>query len=126
LAFWHRDVADILMEGLEKFGVTGIDGSTPTPAREANVADFQSGKKRVFLAQIQAAGEAIDLSAAAEMIFVEMSSVPKDGAQMSLRVTNHGQKRQPRVRVATVAGSIDEPIQTALLRKMKTITELTQ
>lgn len=126
LAFWHRDVAEILIEGLVKFGVVGIDGSTSAKNREANVAAFQNGDAKVFLAQIQAAGEAIDLSAAAEMIFVEMSSVPKDGAQMALRVTNHGQKRQPRVRVATVAGSIDEPIQNALLRKMKTIAEIMQ
>ena len=126
MAFWHRDVAEILIEGLAKFGVVGIDGSTSAKNREANVAAFQNGDAKVFLAQIQAAGEAIDLSAAAEMIFVEMSSVPKDGAQMALRVTNHGQKRQPRVRVATVAGSIDEPIQNALLRKMKTIAEIMQ
>lgn len=125
LAFWHRDVAEILAEGLDKFGVTGIDGSTPTAKREANVAAFTApGGPRVFLAQIQAAGEAIDLSAAAEMIFVEMSSVPKDGQQMALRITNHNQTRRPRVRVATVAGSIDEPIQTALLRKMQTINEV--
>ncbi|AUQ95992.1 hypothetical protein PhaeoP66_03250 [Phaeobacter inhibens] len=125
LAFWHRDVADILIEGLEKFGVTGIDGSTPTNAREANVEAFSTPDgPRVFLAQIQAAGEAIDLSAAAEMIFVEMSSVPKDGSQMALRITNHNQKQRPRVRVATIAGSIDEPIQNALLRKMKTINEV--
>lgn len=125
LAFWHREVAEILAEGLGKFGVTGIDGATLTNRREENVAAFKRPDgPRVFLAQIQAAGEAIDLSSAAELIFVEMSSVPKDGAQMALRITNHSQARRPRVRVGTVAGSIDEPIQEALLRKVQTINEV--
>lgn len=125
LAFWHREVADILIEGLQKYGVTGIDGSTSPKAREENVAAFNSASgPGVFLGQIQAAGEAIDLSVSAEMIFVEMSSVPKDGSQMALRITNHNQKQRPRVRVASIAGSIDEPIQNALLRKIKTINEV--
>lgn len=125
LAYWHKEVAEILAEALAPFGVTGIDGSTPPAAREANVAAFsRPGGPRVFLAQIQAAGEAIDLSAAAEMLFVEMSFVPKDGAQMAMRVTNHTQTRQPRVRVASIAGSIDEAIQSSLLRKVTTIREV--
>lgn len=125
IAFWHREVADVLIEGLGKFGVTGIDGSTSPKAREENVAAFSAHDgPRVFLGQIQAAGEAIDLSVAAEMIFAEMSSVPKDGSQMALRITNHNQKQRPRVRVASIAGSIDEPIQNALLRKIKTINEV--
>lgn len=125
LAYWHRDVGAALAEALAEFGVTGIDGATPDKAREANVAAFSlPGGPRVFLAQIQAAGEAIDLSAAAEMMFVEMSFVPKDGTQMALRITNHNQTRQPRVRVAAVDGSIDEAIQQSLLRKVTTIREV--
>lgn len=127
LAYWHREVAVALREELAAFGVTGIDGSTPAAAREANVAAFsRPDGPKVFLAQIQAAGEAIDLSAANELLFVEMSFVPKDGTQMALRITNHTQTRQPRVRVAAVDGSIDEAIQTALLRKMQAIREVMQ
>lgn len=125
LAFWHTDVGAALAEGLAKFGVVGIDGATSASQREANVAAFSKPTgPRVFLAQIQAAGEAIDLSAAAELIFVEMSFVPKDGQQMAMRVTNHNQTRRPRVRVATMAGSIDEPIQQSLLRRIRTIQEV--
>lgn len=125
LAYWHGDVAKVLIEELEKFGVTGIDGSTPGNARSANVEAFsRPDGPRVFLAQIQAAGEAIDLSAASELLFVEMSFTPKDGAQMALRVTNHGQTRQPRVRVASLAGSIDEAIQSRLLMLVQAITEV--
>jgi hypothetical protein len=124
LAYWHKDVGRELAEGLSHVGVVGIDGSTKPTDREAAVFAFHNGEARVFLAQIQAAGEAIDLSAASELMFVEMSWVPKDGAQMALRVTNHSQTRQPRVRVAAIAGSVHEAIQSTLLRKVQTIQEV--
>lgn len=125
IAAWHSDVIAALADGLAKFGVVGIDGSTSAKAREANVHAFQTDPNvRVFIGQIQAAGEAIDLSAAAELIFAESSFVPKDMKQMSLRITNYGQTRTPRVRVATLEGSIDDAIQTALLRKWATINEV--
>lgn len=124
LAYWHKEVAEKLVLGLSEFGVVGIDGSTSAAAREANVAAFQRGDARVFLGQIAAAGEAIDLSAACELIFVESSFVPAAMKQMSLRVTNHSQARQVRVRVATLEGSVDDAIQTSLLRKWQAINEV--
>lgn len=125
LAYWHKDVAEILIEKLAPFGVVQIDGSTPPTMRDKNVAAFQAPDgPRVFLGQIQAASEAIDLSAASELIFVEMSFVPKDGSQMALRITNHTQHRQARVRVAAIAGSIDDATQASLLRKVRTINEV--
>lgn len=124
LAYWHREVAEKLIEGLTSYGVVGIDGATPPNKRDANVAAFQSGEARVFLGQIQAAAEAIDLSAAAELIFVEPSFVPKDMGQMAMRISNHGQARQTRVRVATLDGSLDDAIQASLLRKWSAINEV--
>jgi SNF2 family DNA or RNA helicase len=125
LAFWHRDVARILLDGLSDFGVVGIDGSTPPEKRmRAEVAFRTDPKTRVFLAQIVAAGEAIDLSAAAELLFVETSFVPKDMRQMSDRITNITQTRNTRVRVATLEGSIDDALQAILLRKWSSIRKV--
>ena len=124
LAYWHQDVGRILKEGLSKYGVTGIDGATSPKNRDANVEAFQSGRCRVFLAQIEAAGEAIDLSAAAELWFVETVFQPKAMKQMSLRVTNRNQHRRPIVRVCVLEGSIDEALQEILLRLWSTIREV--
>jgi hypothetical protein len=126
LAYWHKDVGDALHEALADYGVSRVDGSSSALEREVNVGWFQTGATKVFLGQIAAAGEAIDLSASAELIFVEMSFIPKDAKQMALRITNHTQKRQPRVRVATLDGSIDDAIQTSLLRKWLAIKEVLQ
>lgn len=125
LAYWHTDVGALLMDKLGKYGVTGIDGSTPGKARSANEQKFLKDPKcRVFLGQIQAAGEAIDLSSAHNLIFVEPSFVPKDMAQMAMRITNHTQTHQPLVRVATLEGSVDDALQGILLRKWTAIRQV--
>jgi SWI/SNF-related matrix-associated actin-dependent regulator of chromatin subfamily A-like protein 1 len=121
---WHKDVMDLLEKGLSQFGVVRVDGSTSADNRVAAQDTFQTGSAKVFIGQIIACGEAIDLSAAAELIFAESSFVPKDMSQAALRITNHGQTRQPRVRVAALEGSIDEALQTVLTRKIATNKEI--
>lgn len=125
LAFWHKDVGKLLLDGLSKYGVVGIDGSTPPDKRAKAEVAFRDPKgPRVFLAQIVAAGEAIDLSAASELLFVETSFVPKDMRQMSDRISNITQTKNTRVRVATLAGSIDDALQAILLRKWSSIRKV--
>lgn len=125
LAYWHKDVGDILAAELADFGVLRLDGSTAPDQRGAIEQQWLNDKtKRVFLAQIIAAGEAIDLSAAAMLWFVEASFTPKDMKQMSLRITNHTQTRQAIVRVCVIEGSIDEAIQSSLLRLWTAIREV--
>jgi SWI/SNF-related matrix-associated actin-dependent regulator 1 of chromatin subfamily A len=125
LMAWHRGVLDALQEALAQYGVVRVDGATSPDNRYMAQYRFQhEADTRVFLGQILAAGEAIDLSAAAELIFVESSFVPKDMAQAALRITNHTQTRQPRVRVAALEGSIDEALQAILVRKVSTNKEI--
>lgn len=125
LMYWHKDVGQILKEGLASYGVAGIDGSTPDAQRGAAVTSFADPKgARVFLGQVVAAGEAIDLSAASTLWFVEMSFSPKDAAQASLRITNIEQRRQAVVKVVTLEGSIDEAVQARLLSLWTSITEV--
>lgn len=121
---WHKDTMQRIADGLSQYGVVRVDGSTSPDARQKAQDEFQTGSARVFVGQIIACGEAIDLSAAAELIFAESSFVPKDMSQAALRITNHGQARQPRVRVAALEGSIDEALQTVLTRKIATNKEI--
>lgn len=125
LAYWHRDVGQILKDGLSTYGVVGVDGSTSASKREEHVARFSAPDgPRVFLAQIEAAGEAIDLSTSANLWFVETAFSPKSMKQMSLRITNHMQARQAFVRVAVLEGSIDEALQQILMRLWTAIREV--
>ncbi len=124
LMCWHKDVMDALAAALCAYGVVQVHGGTNPKHREEAVQKFHTDKFRVFIGQIVAAGEAIDLSAAAELIFVESSFVPKDMQQAALRITNHGQKRQCRVRVAALEGSVDEALQAIVIRKVATNKEI--
>lgn len=127
LAYWHKDVGQILKDGLAEFGVVGIDGSTPAAVRGDMEQQFLNDPKaQVFLGQIEAAGEAIDLSAAATLWFVETTFSPKQMKQMSLRICNHSQMRQAVVRVCVLEGSIDEALQEVLLRLWTAIREVLQ
>jgi SNF2 family DNA or RNA helicase len=125
LAYWHKDVGQVLKDGLSTYGVVGIDGSTPANIRgEAEQRFLHDPSIRVFLGQIKAAGEAIDLSSSSNLWFVETSFTPSDMAQMSKRVTNLLATRQAFVRVAVLEGSIDEALQEILLRKWSAIREV--
>jgi SWI/SNF-related matrix-associated actin-dependent regulator 1 of chromatin subfamily A len=117
LGYWHHDVRDILMDGLEQHGIVGIDGETPFIRRELMVREFSSPSEhapKIFLQQIAAAGESIDLSASSLLWFVESIFQPGAMKQASERVTNLNNKRAPVVETCVIAGSIDELIQDRL------------
>jgi SWI/SNF-related matrix-associated actin-dependent regulator of chromatin subfamily A-like protein 1 len=124
LMCWHSDVIDALEDALSSYGVVVIDGRTLPTKRHARQQEFQTGSARVFIGQIIAAGEALDLSASAELWFVEASFTPKDMAQAAMRICNHTQKRQPLVRVCALEGSIDEAIMGVLTRKVASIKQI--
>lgn len=124
LAYWHKEVGVILREALHKYGVLQIDGSTGGEARGEIEQAFLGGQGRVMLAQIIAAGEAVDFSVSCELMFVETSFIPAQMAQMSMRITNLNQKGRPRVRVAVLQGSIQETMEEILIRKWAAIREV--
>ena len=125
LAYYHREVGDLLMAGLDDFVPMRIDGSTGGAFREVAQQRFSTDPKvRVFLAQIDAAGEAIDLSAAPELWFVESVFSPKSMKQMASRISNVSQTKNTFVRVCYIDGSIDEAIQASLLRLWQSIREV--
>ena len=49
LAYWHQDVGRILKEGLSKYGVTGIDGSTSPKFKQQWLSEFINQKSFKFL-----------------------------------------------------------------------------
>ena len=125
LAYYHREVGDLLMAGLDAFTPMRIDGSTGGAFREIAQQRFSTDPKvRVFLAQIDAAGEAIDLSAAPELWFCETTFSPKAMKQMASRISNVNQTKNTFVKVAFIEGSIDEAIQASLLRLWLSIKEV--
>lgn len=124
LAYWHKDVGDVLEKGLHKHHPVRVDGAVTGGHRHGKVATFHGEPScRVFLAQIEACGEAIDLSAASEMWFAESTFTPSQMAQMGARITNLKQPKQCLVRVAALDDSIDTLIQTRLVDLSRSIAD---
>lgn len=120
----HSDVLSRLEERLGKFGVSKVTGATPDLERHRAVDDFQAGRSRVFIGNIIAAGTGITLTAASELVFVEMSFVPGENSQAAQRIHRLGQADACRCRFAMLHGTLDEALVGVLLRKTQMIAEV--
>ena len=122
---WHSSVGRMIHEALGSYGVATIDGSTSPREREAAEMSFRRADgPRVIDAQILAAGEAIDLSAAANLWYLETSFRPKDMSQSAMRIVNVEQKRNCFVKVCTIEGTIYDAVQSRLIRLWSAIREV--
>lgn len=91
----HQKVSDELLAQLHraKLKAAILDGRTPQNAREQIVKDFEGGWLQVFIGGINAAGEAITLTSADTVIFVELDWVPAALLQAEDRIHRVGQER---------------------------------
>jgi SWI/SNF-related matrix-associated actin-dependent regulator 1 of chromatin subfamily A len=122
---YHRDVLHFLRDSLVSHGPVLLFGGTPPIKRDQVVRKFQKDSRvRVAVLQVQAAGVAINLTAASEVAFVEASWVPADNAQAVMRAHRIGQTRPVRVRFFNVANSVDEQIHRVLRRKTKDLVSV--
>jgi SNF2 family DNA or RNA helicase len=111
---WHREALDVLQGTFESTlgasRVTRIDGSTSPAIRERNLQRFQTDPDcRVFVGQLQACKEAIDLSAADHMALVEAAWSPGDNKQVGNRLRNPDKHRPCFVTTYGLTDSFDEP-----------------
>lgn len=121
----HQHVIDALRVRLKNHGAVTLYGGTPPETRQKNIDRFQKDPKcRVFIGNIQAAGVAITLTAAAQVAFVELDWVPGNNLQALYRLRRIGQKRRIHARYFTIADSIDEKITDALKRKTEELRKV--
>lgn len=121
----HQAVIEGMRSKLQKFNPVTLYGKTPEEKRVYNIKKFQETKKcRVFIANIQAAGTAITLTAAHHVVFIEQDWTPGNNAQAAMRVHRIGQKYPVNIRFIALADSLDQKISNILKRKAKDITEI--
>ena len=123
---WHREVCNALAEALAQFEPVVLLGGLSACTKERIRQKFaQDDACRVFIGQLESAGEAIDLSAAKDIVFVEADWVPGNNAQASFRCTHPTKTHSVLVRFATIAGSkSDGQVQRILLRKTQAAASL--
>ena len=121
----HSEVIAQLSDNLRRFGVVTVTGTTTSADRAQNVRQFQTDPAvRVFVGNIIAAGTGATLTAASELVFVEMSGVPGENRQAADRIHRLGQTEPVRVRFLALAGTADEKVTRRLRRKLQAIVEV--
>lgn len=102
------------------FKTATITGKTKD--RQGEVDRFQNDPDcRIFYGNIIAAGTAITLTAASEVLFIEQDFVPGNNRQACDRAHRYGQVNPVNVRYASIANSLDDKMTATILRKIKEI-----
>jgi hypothetical protein len=81
-------------------------------------------ERRVFLGQITACGEALNITAANQVLFAEASWSPADNYQAACRAHRIGMGDKLVVRFLSVPKTMDRLIQRALARKTQELSDL--
>lgn len=122
---YHRAALEALREELAEFNPAYVVGGMGANERQAEIDKFQNDKtSRVFIGQITACSTAITLTAANQVVFVEMDWVPATNAQASKRCHRIGQSKPVIVRSFGLANSCDEIVARALAKKAQMISEV--
>jgi SNF2 family DNA or RNA helicase len=121
----HKEVVARLAELLKLHHPNVITGDTSTTSRTTQIQDFQSGKTRLFIGNIQACQEGIDLSAADTVIFVEATWQTSALQQASSRVENIKKEGiAPLIYLLTIANSLDHTVLAKVLKKQNIINQI--
>lgn len=124
---YHHSVIEKLEKELATYNPVTLSGSTLQIHREGVIRKFSGDPNcRVFIGQIQAAGEGIDglQKVCSNILFVEWSWVPGEIEQAIKRVHRIGQERAVLIRFLVWANSIEEHQMRVALDKVKTIKEI--
>jgi SWI/SNF-related matrix-associated actin-dependent regulator 1 of chromatin subfamily A len=106
------------------FGSRAIEGSTSAQDRQAYVDEFQTDPSvRVIVANIQAGGVGITLTAASDVLFVEQHWNPGTHDQAEDRVNRLGQSRACVAYYMIAEGTIDEEIASMIEGKRAIVAE---
>jgi SWI/SNF-related matrix-associated actin-dependent regulator 1 of chromatin subfamily A len=121
----HRDVVEDLARGLHRYRPLRLYGETSPKLRQKNIDKFQKSKdSRVMICNIHAAGTAITLTQARNILFAECTWTPAEMAQAVMRCHRIGQTKPVHVRYVALNESVDDAIMSTLSRKTRELTAL--
>jgi len=108
---WHRDVIQLLTEGLKPYGAVMVLGGLNDTKRQAAVDAFQNDAScQVFVGNLQAAGTGLTLTSSSNVVLAEGSWVPGENEQAVDRCHRIGQAHGVYIHVLVVAESLDATI----------------
>lgn len=116
----HKKVIAAIKEALGPLCVV-VTGESTAKERDHAVTQFQKGKERVFLGNIQAAGVGLTLTAARDLAFVELDWTPGAMTQAEDRIHRIGQRNAVTIHYLVGVGTIEERIGKILNEKQSAI-----
>jgi SNF2 family DNA or RNA helicase len=124
----HRAAIDFIVRRLQSQGIQTVSlvGGDSDEKRASAIDLFQNHRKcQVFVGQIQAAGTAITLTAASDVLFFEASTVPSENLQAASRCHRIGQKSSLTLaRFLCCDDALDTAIMRILTRKARDLSQL--
>lgn len=117
---YSTDVVVELARRLTKFGACAITGATPMKKRWEYIDGFNSGARKVYVAQILAANTNTSIEECTNVLFAETDWVGDNNYQAANRCRRIDGHRKPVLaRIISISGTIDEPMQLAARRKTR-------
>ena len=116
----HISILNRIEEALDKAKIKGvrIDGGVSTQMRQKAVDQFQNNPKvRVLFGQIIPAGVGWTMTAASDVAFFELHTVPAIHHQAEDRIHRIGQKNAATAHYFISEGTVEERVQNKLLQK---------
>lgn len=121
----HKDVVYELAEQLKEFKPAVITGETNAASRIDAINRFMHGDSGVFIGNLSACSEGIDLSVADTVVFVEATWQTSALQQASARVENIKKcGKAPLIYLLTIAKSLDHTILKKILKKQSIINQI--
>lgn len=111
---------DVIAQIVEHFGdsAVSITGQTPMDARQAIVDRFQTDSSaKVFVGNLRAAGVGLTLTAASDVVFVELDWTPANVSQAEDRCHRIGQRRSVHVRHLVIDESLEVQMAKVIVEK---------
>ena len=122
---WHTRALEHITDRLVEHGAVLVNGETPPAVRAHHVNLFQHNPAcRVFVGQIRAAGTAITLTAASEVVIAEPSWVPSENTQAIDRAHRLGQRDHVIATYLYLPGTLDQRIMAVMRRKAHELRDL--
>lgn len=122
----HKEVVHAIKDEIKKYcGVSVITGETNQKYRADIINQFQSGENKVFIGNLAACQEGIDLSVADTVVFVEATWQTSALLQASSRIENINKAAcAPLIYLLTIARSLDHTVLKKVLQKQNIVNQI--